>query len=82
MHYVYILSSQKVKRLYNGYTNDLKRRLEEHNSGESFATKPYRPWKLMFYAAFETEPLAKNFEQYLKSGSGWAFARKRFLPRR
>ena len=70
MFYVYILKNQKT---------DLKNRLHEHNTGQSFATKPYIPWKLMFYAAFETEFFAKNFEKYLKTGSGWGFARKRFV---
>ncbi len=79
MFYAYILRSEKNNLLYNGYTTDLKKRLLEHNTGQSFASKPYAPWKLVFYAAFETESLARNFEKYLKGGSGWAFARKRFL---
>jgi predicted GIY-YIG superfamily endonuclease len=53
--------------------------LAEHNSGQSFATKPYAPWKLVFYAAFESEELAKRFEKYIKSGSGWSIAKRRFL---
>lgn len=79
MHYVYILKSKIEGHIYKGYTVDLKRRLAEHNGGESFATKPYVPWKLIFYAAFESELLAKRFEKYIKSGSGWAIAKKRFL---
>jgi len=35
MFYVYILKSEKDGKLYIGYTNDLKRRLEEHNSGKN-----------------------------------------------
>ena len=62
-----------------GWTTDLKKRLQEHNSGLSKATKPYTPWRLVFYAAFETEQLAKDFELYLKSGSGRSFAYKRLL---
>lgn len=79
MYYVYIVRSQKNGRLYNGFTSNLKKRLHEHNSGQSFATKPYLPWQLVFYAAFETEQIAARFEKYLKTGSGSAFARKRFL---
>ena len=79
MYYVYILKSQKNGLIYKGATVNLKRRLLEHNSGQSFATKPYLPWKLIFYAAFETEDLALKFERYIKFGSGWAFARKRFM---
>ena len=79
MHYVYILKSLKNGQLYKGSTSNLKRRFEEHNSGQSFSTKPYLPWKLVFYAAFETQCLAEDFERYIKAGSGWAFASKRFL---
>jgi predicted GIY-YIG superfamily endonuclease len=79
MYYVYILRRVNHGLHYKGYTADLKKRLSEHNSGQSIMTKPYIPWKLLFYAAFETELLAKNFEKYLKTGSGWGFARKRFI---
>jgi putative endonuclease len=79
MYYAYILRSKGCCRLYYGSTSDLKTRLRQHNAGESFATKPYLPWELAFYAAFETETLARNFEKYLKSSSGWAFAKKRFI---
>jgi len=79
MYYTYILKSSKSKTFYTGWTTDLKKRVQEHNSGLSQATKPYIPWKLVFYASFETEKLAKDFELYLKSGSGRSFAYKRLL---
>jgi predicted GIY-YIG superfamily endonuclease len=79
MYYTYILWSQKSKDFYYGYSEDLEKRFEEHNKGLSQSTAPYRPWKLVFYAAFETQKLAKDFEKYLKTGSGKAFAYKRFL---
>lgn len=79
MYYTYILKSSKSGKSYTGWTTDLKRRFQEHNSGQSFATKPYLPWKLVYYCAFETEKLAKDFELYLKSGSGKAFANKRLV---
>ncbi|HLA48127.1 MAG TPA: GIY-YIG nuclease family protein, partial [Nitrospinota bacterium] len=72
MYYTYILWSQKSKDFYYGYSEDLKKRFEEHNKGLSQSTAPYRPWKLVFYAAFETQKLAKDFEKYLKTGSGKA----------
>lgn len=43
------------------------------------ATRPHLPWRLVFYAAFETLQQAKDFELYLKSGSGKAFAYKRLV---
>jgi len=66
--YVYILKSLKNGSLYIGYTKDLKRRLEQHNNGESPATKPFRPYKLIFYEAFLNDTDAKNREVYLKGG--------------
>ena len=70
MFYVYILQSQKNKSLYIGYTSNLKQRFEEHNNGKSLATKPFRPYKLIFYEAFLNKTDAKNREKYLKSGWG------------
>ena len=68
--YVYILKSLKNNSLYIGYTTNLKRRFKEHNNGESKATKPFRPYKLIFYEAFLNRIDAKNREVYLKSGYG------------
>jgi putative endonuclease len=56
--------------LYIGYTTDLKRRFKQHNNGESKATKPFRPYELIFYEAFINDADAKNREIYLKGGYG------------
>jgi len=77
--YTYILRSSKSKIFYYGQTSDLKKRLKEHNSGLSVATKPHIPWMLVWYCAFPTAKQAKDFELYLKSGSGKAFAYKRLV---
>ena len=79
MYYTYILKSSKSSKLYYGYTSDLKRRIKEHNEGKSEYTRPFLPIKLIFYAAFEKENKAKDFELYLKSGSGKAFVKKRLV---
>ncbi len=79
MYYVYLIRSLKDSaQTYIGYTKDLKQRLETHNSGGSIHTKQHRPWKLVVYLAFDTEAKAKAFEKYIKIGSGYAFAAKRF----
>jgi len=79
MYYIYILKSSKSKILYYGYTVNLKKRLLEHNSGTSIFTKGHLPWKLVWYCAFENIKKAKDFELYLKSGSGKAFVYKRLV---
>ena len=76
--YVYRLVSAKFpSRNYTGFTADLRQRLLDHNAGKSRFTAPFRPWKLRFYAAFESQSMARQFELYLKSGSGIAFGNKR-----
>lgn len=64
MFYVYVLQNEH-KNLYVGSTNDLKRRLAEHNNGRSFSTKGYC-WKLVYYEAFAGEKDARQREQKLK----------------
>lgn len=67
---VYILQSKMTSGLYIGYTVDLKKRLIEHNNGLSFATRPYRPWTLIFFEAYLNEQDAKRREKYLKTSQG------------
>lgn len=70
MYYVYILRSEKTKRLYKGFTSNLKERVLEHNRGKTISTKPGIPWKLVYYEAFENEKDARREELFLKSGKG------------
>lgn len=81
-YYTYVLQSLKNKKLYIGYTNDLRKRFREHNSGKSAYTKQHYPYTLIYYEACLTEDDARSRESYLKSGRGWAFLKnrlKRFL---
>ena len=66
MFFVYILQSKKDRKLYIGYTNDLKRRIQEHNSGKNQSTKVRRPFELIYYEAYKSEKDAKNREENLK----------------
>ncbi|NLS01785.1 GIY-YIG nuclease family protein [Rhizobium sp. P32RR-XVIII] len=78
MKYVYILISVNFPdRHYVGMTGDLKARITKHNAGEVSYTSKYRPWTLKTYLAFSDEQQAIDFERYLKSASGRAFAKKR-----
>ena len=80
MYYVYLIQSIHFTDIpYVGYSINLDQRLETHNSGGSIHIAKYRPWKLIMYSAFDELQTAKEFERYLKSQSGRAFARKRFL---
>lgn len=78
MKYVYILQSVNFPdKFYTGLTNDLSRRLNEHNNKiETHSTK-YAPWQLKTYVAFSDDQQAFEFERYLKTSSGRAFAIKR-----
>jgi predicted GIY-YIG superfamily endonuclease len=78
MHYVYLIeSTAKPGERYVGLTADLKRRLQDHDTGKSPHTAKFRPWRIVTYVAFSDRVKAESFERYLKSGSGHAFARKR-----
>ena len=81
MHTVYILRGvNHPERLYIGLTTDLQKRLSSHNSESSTYSKRYSPWELETYAVFKDKRTAEDFERYLKSGSGFAFLKKRLLP--
>jgi putative endonuclease len=80
MFYVYILRSVKwPEQTYIGFTHNLKNRLATHNAGRSPHTSKFAPWQLEFYGAFRRPEKAMDFERYLKSHSGKAFASKRLL---
>jgi len=66
MFYVYILKSKKDHQLYIGSTNDLRRRLKEHNSGDIFSTKARRPFELIYYEVYVAEKDARRRESNLK----------------
>ncbi len=70
MYYVYILFSDKDKKLYIGSTPDLKSRLEKHNRGYVLATKNRRPLKLIYAEIYMNSTDAKRREIFLKGGKG------------
>ncbi len=69
MYIVYILKSLVAQKTYVGFTNDLERRIKQHNSGKSYYTKRYKPWEV-YTEKFETFSEAERREKYLKSASG------------
>ena len=78
--YVYILETAvepENRRYYVGLTSNLSERLARHNAGLVPHTSLHRPWSLKTAVAFRERARAAAFEQYLKSPSGRAFAKKR-----
>jgi putative endonuclease len=79
MWYVYILRSSKDNNLYIGSTDNIDRRLNEHNSGKSDSTRSRRPFILEAFISVKDKSKAIELELYLKTGSGKAFLNKRIL---
>ena len=69
-YYIYILFSLKDKKLYTGFTADLKNRLTQHTQGGVRSTKDRLPVKLIHYEYFVDKSDAKAREVFLKSGFG------------
>ncbi len=77
MKYVYLIRSLSAPdQRYVGVTSNLDDRLQAHNAGNSAHTSKYRPWQLVSYVCFRDDRRAIDFERYLKSGSGRAFANR------
>ncbi|MFC1596245.1 GIY-YIG nuclease family protein, partial [Candidatus Margulisiibacteriota bacterium] len=62
---------------YTGFTEDLASRLSAHNTGQCSHTNKYKPWKIKTAITFTSRNKAIDFENYLKTASGRAFAKKR-----
>jgi len=69
-YYVYILHNPSKDFIYIGFTENLKQRFKEHNSGKSKSTKPYLPFNLIHYEAYKNVKDAKRREKYLKTNHG------------
>jgi len=79
MHQVYLLRSLNDRtQHYVGYTDNVRERLAAHNAGRSPHTSKFRPWELRVVVSFADRDRAISFEQYLKTGSGHAFASRHF----
>ncbi len=82
MHYTYVLQSLKDGKWYTGYTDDLRKRFNQHNTGKVVSTKGRGPFRLIYYEACHDEHDAKAREKHLKSGMGKKYLTnrlKRFL---
>ena len=80
LYYVYVLKSMQDKNLYIGSTNDLDRRLQEHNSGAVISTKFRRPLESVYVEGYKSEKDAQHREKNLKLRSrALAQLRKRII---
>lgn len=79
MWYVYVIKSKISDFIYIGSTNDLDRRLSEHNDGKSQSTKAFAPYEIVAYVAVQTEARARELEKYFKTGSGKSVLKNRIL---
>jgi putative endonuclease len=70
MFYDYIPKSSSSGKLYKGLTFDLRRRINEHNCGNSDFTKNNGSWRLVYYEEFIYGKDARIEEKFLKSGRG------------
>ena len=78
MHWVYILKSKSNGSLYIGSTNNLVRRLREHNAGQSFSTARYKPWKFVYIEGYALRDDALRREEVLKQfGKVYAHLKRR-----
>ena len=70
MHYVYAISSLERNYIYVGLTDNIERRLSEHNTGKNKTTKPYSPFVVIYFEECSSRIEARIKEKYFKSGSG------------
>lgn len=77
MFYTYVIKSLKDGHIYVGHTNDLKRRIKEHNSGEVKSTNKRKPFKLLYYEACNVLIDAIKREKAFKTGFGRAYLKRR-----
>ena len=69
-YWVYILRSLAYDKTYVGFTNNLERRLSEHNSGKTIYTSKYKPWKIIYKEEAVDRTNAREREKYYKSAAG------------
>lgn len=82
MYYVYVLYNQENEKIYIGITQDLERRLQEHNEkrGNHFTARYSGKWILIFSEEVKTKKEALIREKQLKSYKGRQYV-KTFIPR-
>ena len=76
--FVYVLRSINFERNYIGFSRNVARRLRQHNSGKTKSTKPFLPWKVLFFEEFSSKEEAIKREKFLKSGKGREYIKNKW----
>ena len=77
-YYVYVLRSINFERNYVGFTKNLHKRLKQHNLGRTKSTKPFKPWKILFFEVFNSKEEALIREKFLKTGKGREYIKNKW----
>ena len=78
MYFVYAIKSLKKDWVYVGITDNLERRLNQHNKGYNRSTKPYLPFEMVYVEKHPDRTSARVREKYLKTASGKRWLKKQF----
>ncbi len=76
MFYTYVLKSLVYQKFYTGHTDNLDRRLKQHNNGYTIYSKRYRPWQNVYCEQFNSEEESIKREKYFKSAVGRRWLKK------
>ncbi len=79
MWFVYVVRSEVDGRFYVGMTQNVEKRIKEHNLGKAKSTKGYTPWTLFFFEEIGSRTDAREREKYLKGGSGKEYIKSNWL---
>ena len=79
MFFTYVLKSKKNGKLYTGHTENLEKRILEHNTKSDKTKFSYvnGPWELMFFETFNTRAIAMEHERFLKTGKGREYIKEK-----
>lgn len=77
MYFVYVLRGKFDNNFYTGFTSDLEKRIEDHNSGKVLSTKKRTPFEVFYYECCLNQADAIHREKYLKATYGKRYIRNR-----
>jgi putative endonuclease len=78
-YFAYVIYSDGYNRFYKGHCENLEERLKQHNHGHTASTKPFIPWKVVYYEEYQSRMEAVKREKYFKSAAGRRFLKKKIV---